>query len=458
MPPYPLENLSEPQQLAVIEVIVEKEPKLEQFCALSEFFSLAGNQLSSLLNTVYDARLSISQEDSKGSKEIQASLHSRLEDLRKKVLPEKIPEITEESLVSFLSCTSDYLFQKAGDALVAIPSIVQKELSGAIKARSNPNISQSMCEQAINSTIDSTFKAIVSGVMAEGVKEGAQALVSGVMTEGVKQGAQALVSGVMAEGVKGANQTFLGEFLTRNALGIGGVVVSNALTPLVNSKTTKPLVKSGAKTIAKSGGKGGLSGVSVAASAAALGGVVAAAYLPKYSADVAMHGVIGGVAGYLKTGTIAGAMSSAAHGAVSRGVYNFGWELLDGKTYLNNANLVEAGRARIAAKMAADKVTAAYPVLGAAAVVALAIEENVRAYIKDNKNPVVQSAVKAIESNVSDLQAVVKNTWNKLYEIGADLNRVSMQMHGYDVDDSKTTPSQVPRVNSDNTKGRAIKS
>ncbi|MGB4192169.1 MAG: hypothetical protein WBJ81_06490 [Rickettsiales bacterium] len=453
MPPYPLENFSESQQLMAIEIIIEKAPDLERFCALSEIFILAEEQLSPILNTIYEMRLSISQEDSKGSKEIQSSLHSRLEDLRKKVLPEKIPEITEESLVSFLSCTSDFLFQKAGDALAALPAIIYQEVSGAIKARSNPNISQSMCEQAINSTIDSTFKAIVSGVM----------------TEGVKEGVQTLASGVMAEGVKGANQTFLSEFLTRNVLGIGGVAVSNALTPLVNSKTTKPLVKSGAKTIAKSGGKVDLSGVSagsrgllgasVAASAAALGGLAVSTFLPKYSADVAMHGVISGVAGYLKTGTIAGAMSSAAHGAVSRGIYSYGWEVLDGKTYLNNANFVEAGRARIAAKMAADQITTAYPVVGAAAVAGMAIVENVRAYIKDNKNPVVQSAVKTIENNVSDLQTVVKNTWNKLYEIGADLNRVSMQMHGYDVDDLKPTISQTPKVSSkSNTKEHAIKS
>lgn len=423
MPPYPLKNFSESQQLAAIELIVEKEPKLEQFCALSELFSLTGKQLSPLLNTIYDVRSSIFQENNKDAKQLQDYLYSKLEDLRKKVLLKKIPEITEGSLVSFLSCTSDYLFQKAGDALVALPSIVQKELSGAIKARSNPNISQSICEQAINSTIDSVFKAAVSGCMAGDAKEGAQ--------------------------------TLLNEAFNRTTLGIGGVALSNTLTPIINSKTTKPLVKTGAKTFAKSGEKGNLLGVS----AAALGGAIVASSLPKYSADIAMHGIIGGVAGYLKTGTVAGAMSSAAHGAVSRGIYSFGWEVLDGKAYLNNANFIEAGKARIAAKFAADQITTAYPVVGAAAVAGMAIVENVHAYIKDNKTPVVQSAVKTIENNVSDLQTVVKNTWNKLYEIGADLNRVSMQMHGYDVDDFKPAISQTPKVSSkNNTKGHAIKS
>lgn len=288
-----LKKYTESQQVVIIELITSKELNFEELCPLSTSKTNEDQPLSPMRD-VYEMRSLVLLASGEEPQKIQDYLSSRLEDLHKKIPPEEVMEITGENLVSFLSQTSDYLFEKVGTSLSSVSRAVQESVGHVrAKTKTDSHISQSMCEQLVNTTIDGVFKAVVSGVMNDDFNID--------------------INKTIEESVK------------RVGLGVIGLDVSNSLKG-IDPKIQKSSVKGGLKTLSKTESLLG-------ASVAAVGGA-AIASLPKRTADVALHGIIGAVSGYMKTGTVAGTLGSAVKGAVSRGIYSYGWELLDGKLTL----------------------------------------------------------------------------------------------------------------------------
>ena len=344
------------------------------------------------LPAIYESRAFISgylpnvtQED---IQQLKSYISTRLVNLDG--VSEKVPEITAESVAGFLSSTSNYLFDKAGEVCSGAGEI----LTNALKARADKKISPAVYETMVNVTIDGVFKAAVSGVMSGGSLEESLGVA-------------------------------INETISRAQFGVGGVAISNLLehTIDVDKKDLKMPIRAAAKTLAKGGSflGGGISAVSAAITSD----------LPKYTKEVLTHGVIGGAIGYAKTGNIAESAVQAVRSAAARGIYYGAWECHDGKAQLNQMNFLNAGIARISSKLAAEMVMDRFPMAGVAAVAGVAIAENLYAYMQSSKNPLIASALENIQNSLPDLRSAAKDIFEGTYEFGQVLNKSMAEMYGY---------------------------
>ncbi len=396
-----------PEQKALVIELVAKDSSLslsDLCCAAS--IKPANEELLPILFPIYDERLSFCELNEEDLEKARAYLSFQQEELYK-IFPgtaSKFPrEVTIESLVDFLSHTSDYLFQKIGDSLETIKH-------ATMVARKDPKIQQSIYEKLINSTVDSIFKGAVSGVRDLSVQKAVE------------------------------------ESLSRIALGTGGCILSDRLEAAGVSKAS---AGSSVKTAVKAFGKEAeLKGIF----AAAVGGALAPLLLPEYTSDLVRHTIIGGAEGYAKTGTVVGVIGFAVRRAVSRGIYYLVWKN-SGKDQLKDMKLLlHAGGARIAAKEISEAAVDSYPLVAAAVVAGGVIFENLYGFVKKSENPLALSVIEGIEVGISSLKASAKSLWDISYEVGKDLNKVMLQMHGYEEEGNlapqETTPYQGKNITS----------
>lgn len=308
-----------------------------------------------LLRDIYNARLALSSADLKLASPSEIAEFQNYSAITLKQLEQKQLDInnnvSNEGILGFLNQTSNYLLDKAGEAI--------NTATESLTLQNNQALS-SFLNTIIDISITSTFKAVVSGVMSDG----------------------SLYDKI---------QIVIEEALSRNAFGVAGVTAANVIANLTHKTPTdlKDPIRAAAKTLAKGGS---VIGAGVSAATNTIG-----AALPKYTRDILTHAAIGAAVEYARTGDATNILTGAAQGAVQRGIYQYLWKIQDGKVKLNEKNFIDAGISRITGKLLSEIVVQMAPKASAAAVAALVIKDNLTSFLEISKTPAIQQAVAAIK-------------------------------------------------------------
>jgi hypothetical protein len=359
-----ISQLSPELQLKTLKLIASPEALTpEDLCSISPQDDL------DLLCNIYDARLALSGYDPDLATPAEIAKFNNYSTTTLKQLEQKQLDInnnvSNEGILGFLNQTSTYLLDKAGEAINIAAKLVDPK---------NNQASSSFLNAIIDISTTSTFKAVVSGVMSGG-------------------------------NLYDRIQTIAQEAINRNAFGIAGVTAANVIASATDNIAPTDLkgpIRAAAKTIAKGGD---ILGAGFSAATNTLG-----AALPKYTREILTHAAIGAAVEYARTGNSTNIFTGAARGAIQRGIYQYIWEMQDGKIKLNEKKFIEAGISRIAGKLLSETATHIAPVTSAAAVAALVIKDNFTSFLQISNSPEIQQLLATIKE-LSPLLAYDLNTF-----------------------------------------------
>lgn len=387
-------NYCKPEEKAlIIKLLLQDTPlNLEQLCNAASI-KPANEKWLPILFSIYDERLRFCELNKKDREKFTAYWSSQQAELYEKfprAAAESSSKITVESLVDFLSDTSDYLFQEIANSL----NIVKHTTMVAYK---DLRIQESiLIKNIVINTLKGAFDRSLS----------------------------------VEKVVKGS--------LNRTVIDNTGLFVPKMLEAAgMNKMSAKSSFKAAAKAFEKAEWKGVV--------ASTISGALAPLIFSEYTSEVFKSGVIGGAEGYAKTGTLDSILEHAVLRATLRGV-----SYLASKSYNNDcfkrSIINTSGAGIIAATEISKAAVASYPSTSMAVVAGGVIFENLYDFIQKSEHPLALSVAGGIKSGIS----ILKDVGGKLWDAVEDL--VIMQRDGQDDPVSQKTNSNTEKVSQEKTR------
>lgn len=323
---------TKPEQVSLLRVISkDDELDIKEMASLSEGNRPNGSNSPSLLRFLNNSPNSIAAEMVREETEKQINILKEEE-----IIEAPVPDITPETMVGFLSSTTNYLYGCTSYAMSTAVKLIPETL--------NKLETYSIFSGLTKTIIDQSFKGIV------GKNNAVEAAVSAGSRVGY--GLAGMVAGNSANYLFGLDPKHLKlptKILMKN-LAKGNSLVSSAISTISSVALNETL---------------GVSNVDIT--------------------DIIANGIMG----YLKDGTVVGGISGAAKRAIFLNV----WKTLDGKTHLNQHEFITAAIDRSLAKEVSDSIMRIFPKETLAGIVALSTLMVINKYLENNQAKNIQNSV-----------------------------------------------------------------
>ena len=310
-----------------------------------------------ILFSIYDERLRFCELNKKDREKFTAYWSSQQAGLYEKfprAAAESSSKITVESLVDFLSDTSDYLFKEIRDSLEKIDYATTVAVSILIK----------------NIVTNTLRTAVYRKFSADKVFE---------------------------------------ESLNRTVIDNTGLFVPKMLEAAgMNKMSAKSSFKAAAKAFEKAEWKGVI--------ASTISGALAPLIFSEYTSEVFKSGVIGGAEGYAKTGTLDSILEHAVLRATLRGVSYLASKSYN-NDYFKRSIINTSGAGIIAATEISKAAVASYPSTSMAVVAGGVIFENLYDFVQKSEHPLALSVAGGIKSGISILKDVGGKLWDAVEDL-----------------------------------------
>ena len=341
---------TKPEQLSILKSI-SKDGELD----ILEMISMSSPSKEEGRNSPFILRLLNNSPDGIAPEIIHEEIEREIYQLKKEECIESpSPEITSESMTSFLSSATDYLYGCTSYAMSSATKLIPDTL--------NKLEIYSIFSGITKTIIDQSFKGIVGG------KYIADAAAS--VGSRVGYGLAGMVTGNSTNYLFGLDPKHLKlptKILMKN-LAKGNSLTNSAISTLTSAATNEIL---------------GVSNIEIT--------------------DIIANGIMG----YLKDGSIAGGIAGAAKRAIFLDI----WKACDGKAHLNKRDFLNAAVERILAKDVSERLMISFPKETLAGVVALTTLMAINKYLESHKavhknSSILQETIEYLGKTVDTLTEV----------------------------------------------------